>query len=63
VSEKSSSVVSRLRLAAGCWPRAASTASAVAAMVPPTQKPNTFAFGWPLISRVTSIARIAPFST
>jgi hypothetical protein len=42
VSAKSSRVVSSDRLAAGCSPRAASTASAVAAMVPPTQKPNTF---------------------
>ena len=40
VSVKSSNVVSSVMLAAGFSPRAASTASAVARMVPPTQKPS-----------------------
>ena len=63
VSSKSSKVVSKVRLAAGCSPRAASTASAVATMVPPTQKPKALTLSLPEIARATSIASIAPFST
>ncbi len=62
MSEKSSSVVSSVTLAAGFSPRASITDSAVATMVPPTQKPSALIWSLPLISRTTSIALIAPFS-
>lgn len=60
VSLKSSSVVSKVRLAAGRWPRAASTASAVDRIVPPTQKPSTLIWSCAEISRTTRMASIAP---
>ncbi len=59
---KSSSVVSRVMLAAGCSPRAASAASAVARMVPPMQKPSVFTFSLPEISCTTRSAWIGPCS-
>ncbi|MNN36479.1 hypothetical protein D3C81_1503780 [compost metagenome] len=62
VSVKSSSAVSSVRLATGRSPRAASTANAVATMVPPTQKPSTLILSCPLMSRATSIARMAACS-
>ena len=37
-------------LAAGCSPRAASTASALASSVPPMQKPSVFTLSAPVIS-------------
>ena len=62
VSLKSSSVVSSVMLAAGFFPRAASTLNAVARMVPPTQKPSVFTFVLPVMSCTSSIARIAASS-
>ena len=62
VSLKSSSVVSSVTDCAGCRPRAASTASAVARMVPPTQKPSVLMVFAPVISCTTSMARMAASS-
>ena len=59
---KSSNVVSSVMLATGFSPRAASTASAVARIVPPTQKPSVLILALPLISCTTPIARIAASS-
>ena len=60
--QKSSSVVKSVRLDAGLSPRANIIDSAVATMVPPTQKPNVLTWSWPVISRTTSMALIAPVS-
>jgi hypothetical protein len=62
VSLKSSSVVSRVTELAGCSPRAASTASAVARMVPPTQKPRVLILSYPVISCTTLMAARGPCS-
>ena len=62
VSLKSSSVVSRVIDSAGCSPRAASTASAVDKIVPPTQKPRVLIVAAPVMPCTTSIALIGPFS-
>ena len=66
LSLKSSSVVSSVVLATGCAPRAASTASAVVSMVPPTQKPRALML-WsvprlPTMSCVTPMAWITASS-
>jgi hypothetical protein len=52
-------VVSSVTDCAGCLPRAASTASAVVRIVPPTQKPSVLMVCAPVRSCTTSIARIA----
>ena len=57
VSLKSRKVVSSVMLTAGRSPRAASTASAVARIVPPMQKPRVLICFWPVISCTTLIAR------
>ena len=62
VSLKSSSVVSSVIECAGCSPRAASTASAVLRMVPPTQKPKVFIVSARVILRTTSMALMGAFS-
>src|SRR5664279_2636310 len=62
VSEKSSMVVRRVMLAAGCSSRAASTARALASSVPPTQKPRVFTLSALVIVCATSSARITPCS-
>ena len=59
---KSSSVVSKVTLAAGFWPRPASTARAVDSKVPPTQNPRVLICSAPLMSRTTSIARMTASS-
>ena len=62
VSLKSSMVVSSVMLAAGCSPRAASTASALASSVPPMQNPSVFTLSAPVIASATSIALSTPCS-
>ena len=59
---KSSKVVSKVMLETGFSPRAASTASAVARIVPPTQKPSALIFALPLITWTRPIALIAASS-
>ncbi len=46
VSLKSRKEVSKVALATGFLPRAASTDSAVPRMVPPTQKPRALSLSW-----------------
>ena len=58
VSVKSTKVVKKVALLTGSSPRAASTPSADASMVPPTQKPKALMVGAPVISRVTRMASI-----
>ena len=61
VSVKSSRVVRKVALATGFCPRAASTDSAVAKIVPPTQNPSALmARAW-VISCTTAMAWIAAF--
>jgi len=55
-------VVSKVALTSGFSPRAASTASAVVRIVPPTQNPSALIALAPEISRVTWIARMAACS-
>jgi hypothetical protein len=62
VSEKSRNEVSSVMLAAGRLPRASSTASALARIVPPMQKPSVLSCSLPEISRARSIALIAACS-
>ena len=62
VSVKSSSVVRKVALATGFSPRAASTASAVARMVPPTQKPRALMVLEPVMSCTAWMASMAAFS-
>ena len=62
VATSAGSVVSRVTLAAGCSPRAASTASAVARIVPPTQKPRVSICACPLMACTSWMARIAACS-
>ena len=62
VSVKSSSVVSSVALATGFSPRAASTASAVPRMVPPTQKPSALIVFAPVMSCTAWIALMAASS-
>ena len=62
-SEKSTKVVSKVALATGSSPRAASTAKALVSKVPPTQKPKALTCGILAICLATSIAWITPFST
>ena len=59
-SLKSSIVASSVRLATLRSPRAASTASALASSVPPTQKPSAFTVLLPLTALATSIAASTP---
>ncbi len=49
-------------LAAGCSPRAARTASALASRVPPMQKPRVLTLSALVIACATSIARSTPCS-
>ena len=56
-------VVIRVMLAAGCSPRAASTASPLASSTPPMQNPSVFTLSAPVIARATSIALITPCAT
>jgi hypothetical protein len=49
-------------LAAGCSPRAAHTASALASRVPPTQKPSVFAWFASVIASAASSAVSTPCS-
>ncbi|MNT95015.1 hypothetical protein D3C72_2368130 [compost metagenome] len=63
VSEKSMSVVKNVALATGSSPRAASTASALLRMVPPTQKPRALICSAPVMFCTTSMAAMAPSST
>ncbi|MNU06584.1 hypothetical protein D3C72_2518290 [compost metagenome] len=56
VSVKSISVVRKVALWTGSSPRAASTASALLSMVPPTQKPSALMVSAPVMSCVTPIA-------
>jgi len=58
VSVKSISVVRKVALATESSPRAASTASALESMVPPTQKPSALIFSAPLISLTAWMALI-----
>ena len=62
VSEKSRNAVRSVMLAAGRSPRASSTASAVARMVPPMQKPSVLICALPEISCTSVIALIAACS-
>ncbi|OIQ71580.1 hypothetical protein GALL_468030 [mine drainage metagenome] len=62
VSAKSSIDVSKVALAAGFSPRAASTAKAVPSMVPPTQKPSVLMVLAVVISCVTLIALMTALS-
>ena len=62
VSEKSINVVSKVSAATGFWPRAASTASAVVRMVPPTQKPSALICLAPVMSCTVAMAVMAAFS-
>ena len=66
VSLKSTSVVSSVRADTGFSPRAASTASAVVRMVPPTQKPRALIcppfLSWPVISCTRWMASMAACS-
>ena len=62
VLEKSRKEVSSVTLAAGCSPRAASTARAVARIVPPMQKPKVLILSLPLISCTRPIARMTASS-
>jgi hypothetical protein len=56
------SVVRNVTLATGFSPRAASTASAVDKMVPPTQKPSALILGAPVIVCTVWMASMAACS-
>ena len=61
-SAKSSIVVRKVALATLASRRAASTASALARIVPPTQKPSVLTVRLPEISRAARMAASAPRS-
>ncbi|MNV98123.1 hypothetical protein D3C71_1933420 [compost metagenome] len=63
MSVKSISVVRKVALATGSSPRAASTASALHRIVPPTQKPSALIWSAPVMFCTTSTAAMAPSST